>query len=82
MTPFAVWLKRTPCEIEIFCDPPVKLTALQPGDCAFWETDEKHPEYFNDGANWPEEGVSGRHQNGGIQAEFGGAVNYVRLNAW
>jgi prepilin-type N-terminal cleavage/methylation domain-containing protein len=62
--------------------PPVKLAALQPGDCAYWETDETHPEYFNDGANWPGEGVSGRHQNGGIQAEFGGAVSYVRLTDW
>jgi prepilin-type N-terminal cleavage/methylation domain-containing protein len=63
-------------------NPPVKLAAMQPGDCAFWETDEKHPEYFNDGANWPGEGVSGRHQNGGVQAEFGGAVDYVRLANW
>ncbi len=62
--------------------PPVKLAAMQPTDCAFWETDEKHPEYFNDGANWPGEGVSRRHQNGGIQAAFDGSVNYVRLQAW
>lgn len=63
-------------------NPPVKLVAMRPDDCAFWETDEKHPEYFNDGANWPAEGVSGRHQKGGVQAEFGGAVNYVRLASW
>jgi hypothetical protein len=62
--------------------PPEKLSAMQPTDCAFWETDEKHPSYFNDGANWPAEGVSGRHQNGGIQAAFGGAVDYVRLDQW
>jgi prepilin-type N-terminal cleavage/methylation domain-containing protein len=63
-------------------DPPVKLAAMQPTDCAYWETDEKHPDYFNDGANWPAEGVSGRHQKGGIQAAFGGSVDYVRLDAW
>ena len=62
--------------------PPAKLTAMQPTDCAFWETDEKHPDYFNDGANWPGEGVSGRHQNGGIQAAFDGSVTYVRLDIW
>ena len=62
--------------------PPAKLATMLPTDCAFWETDEKHPEYFNDGANWPGEGVSGRHQNGGIQAIFDGSVNYVRLDAW
>ena len=62
--------------------PPAKLSAMLPTDCAFWETDEKYPEYFNDGANWPAEGVSSRHQNGGIQAAFDGSVNYIRLNAW
>jgi prepilin-type N-terminal cleavage/methylation domain-containing protein len=62
--------------------PPAKQAAMQPTDCAFWETNEKHPEYFNDGANWPGEGVSGRHQNGGIQAAFDGSVNYVRLDSW
>lgn len=62
--------------------PPVKLSAMLPTDCAFWETDEHHPEYFNDGANWPGEGVSSRHQHGGIQAAFDGSVNYVKLENW
>jgi hypothetical protein len=62
--------------------PPAKLAAMQATDCAFWETDERHPDYFNDGANWPGEGVSGRHQNGGIEAAFDGSVNYVRLQVW
>lgn len=62
--------------------PPEKLSAMLPTDCAFWETDEKHPEYFNDGANWPGEGVSGRHQNGGIQATFDTSVTYIRLETW
>lgn len=62
--------------------PPVKLGAMLPSDCAFWETDEKHPEYFNDGANWPGEGVSARHQNGGIEAAFDGSVNHVKLDNW
>jgi hypothetical protein len=63
-------------------DPPVKLSAFQAGDCAFWETDETHPEYFNDGANFPSEGVSARHLQGGIQAAFDTSVSYVRLDAW
>jgi len=62
--------------------PPEKLSAMHPTDCAFWETDEKHPEFFNDGANWPGEGVSSRHQNGGIQAAFGGAVDYIKFDQW
>jgi hypothetical protein len=62
--------------------PPVKLTAMQPSDCAFWETDETEPYYFNDGANYPPEGVSGRHSQGGIQAVFDASVNYVKLTTW
>jgi len=62
--------------------PPVKLSAMRPEDCAFWETDETDPSYFNDGANWPGEGVSARHNQGGIQAVFDGSVSYVRLNDW
>src|SRR6185369_4907605 len=31
--------------------PPVKLSAMRADDCAFWETDETEPYYFNDGAN-------------------------------
>ena len=62
--------------------PPVKLSTMRPTDCAFWETDETHPAYFNDGANYPGEGVSGRHYQGGIQAAFDSSVNYVRLVDW
>jgi len=62
--------------------PPVKLEQMDAGDCAFWETDETDPWYFNDGANYPGEGVSPRHYQGGIQATFGGQVNYVRLDDW
>ena len=69
--------------------PPVRLSAMRPPDCAFWETDETDPHNFNDGANWPGvnadgsgEGVSARHYQGGIQAAFDGSVNYVRLDVW
>jgi prepilin-type N-terminal cleavage/methylation domain-containing protein len=62
--------------------PPVKLSMMRPTDCAFWETDETVPANFNDGANYPHEGVSGRHYQGGIQAAFDGSVNYVRLVDW
>jgi prepilin-type N-terminal cleavage/methylation domain-containing protein len=61
---------------------PAKLGQMQPGDCALWETDETEPYYFNDGANYPPEGVSGRHAAGGIQAAFDGSVNYIKLLQW
>lgn len=62
--------------------PPVRLTLMKPTDCAFWETDETEPAYFNDGANYPAEGVSGRHVRGGIQAAFDGSISYVKLDQW
>lgn len=63
-------------------DPTVKLSAFQPTDCAYWETDEKRPEYFNDGANYPSEGVSARHLQGGIQGAFDSSVSYIRFDRW
>jgi len=63
-------------------DKPVKLAAMLPTDCAFWETDEADPFYFNDGANFPGEGVSARHNQGAIQAEFDTSVSYVLLKDW
>lgn len=62
--------------------PAAKLSAMRPTDCAFWETDETEPYNFNDGANYPPEGVSGRHLQGGIQAAFDSSVNYVKLSTW
>jgi prepilin-type N-terminal cleavage/methylation domain-containing protein len=61
---------------------PAKLAQMQTGDCLFWETDETEPAYFNDGANYPPEGVSGRHQAGGVQAICDGSVSYIKLVQW
>lgn len=62
--------------------PPVKLGQMKPEDCAFWETDETEPANFNDGANFPTEGVSARHIEGAIQAQFDGSVSFIRLTQW
>jgi len=62
--------------------PSTKLTRMLPTYCAFWETDETEPINFNDGANYPPEGVSGRHTAGGVQAAFDGSVSYVKLTQW
>jgi len=61
---------------------PVRLSAMRADDCAFWETDETEPYYFNDGANRPDEGVSARHYQGAVQAAFDGSVSYIRLKEW
>jgi prepilin-type N-terminal cleavage/methylation domain-containing protein len=62
--------------------PPCKMAAMKPEDVAFWETDQKQPRYFNDGANYPKEGVSARHHQGAINAIFGGSVSYIRIDTW
>ena len=70
------------CGYRAIIFPPVKLGQMQPGDCAFWETDESEPANFNDGANFPTEGVSARHLKGAIQAQFDSSVSYIRLTQW
>lgn len=62
--------------------PCVKSSSIVPDAVAFWETDETHPKYFNDGASFPTEGVSARHIQGAVNAEFGGAVSYIKLKTW
>jgi len=61
---------------------PAKMAQMQSGDCLFWETDETEPAYFNDGANYPPEGVSGRHAAGGVQALMDGSASYIKLAQW
>ena len=61
---------------------PVKLTQMLPGDCAFWETDERDPFDFNDGSSWPYEGVSARHTQGAVQAAFDGSASYIKFTDW
>ena len=59
-----------------------KNTTFKPTDIITWETDEKTPFYFNDGASYPREGVSQRHGQGndkptvvnGVTVGSGGAT--------
>ncbi|HEY4417302.1 MAG TPA: prepilin-type N-terminal cleavage/methylation domain-containing protein [Verrucomicrobiae bacterium] len=62
--------------------PAAKIAQMHPDDCGFWESDETDPQHFNDGGNDPDEPVSKRHQQGGIQAAFDGSVSYIRFVDW
>jgi prepilin-type N-terminal cleavage/methylation domain-containing protein len=55
-----------------------KTSAFLPSDMLFWETDEKDPGYFNDGASDPSEGFSRRHSIGAIVGLFDGHVEYLK----
>ncbi len=51
-----------------------KLTQFKPDAILQWEIDETQPTYFNDFANFPDEGVSARHGNGATISCFGGSA--------
>lgn len=65
-----------------FFYPALKLGEMPVDGVAFWEADEKHPEYFNDGLNYPNEGVSKRHNQGAIYGAFDGSVGFIKLIQW
>lgn len=62
--------------------PAVRAMQMNPEDVALWETDERETRYFNDGASYPYEAVSLRHNQGAIRATFGASVGYVKFDIW
>jgi prepilin-type N-terminal cleavage/methylation domain-containing protein len=62
--------------------PAVKLSQMRPDDVVFWEADEREPFCFNDGSNWPFEGITTRHSNGAVLAALDGSASYIRLADW
>ena len=59
-----------------------KSTDFQPDDMLFWETDEKDPGYFNDGASQPSEGFSKRHAQGAILGIMDGHVEFLKWDKY
>jgi prepilin-type N-terminal cleavage/methylation domain-containing protein len=62
--------------------PAVKLSLMPPGGIVFWEPDETDIENFNDGASSPDEGLTGRHDQGGVYGEFNGSVAFMSQTLW
>jgi len=62
--------------------PCMQLSRMPSDGVVFWETDERYFWYFNDGANTPDQGVTTRHNNGGIAAAFSGSVVYWKFDTW
>jgi prepilin-type N-terminal cleavage/methylation domain-containing protein len=67
-------------DLDIF--PPLKLSQMPPGGIVFWEPDGNDTNNFNDGASSPDEGLTGRHSNGGVYGVYNGAVAFMKQNAW
>ena len=53
-------------------------SAFKATDMLFWETSEKDPGYFNDGASEPSEGLTQRHSLGAIMGMMGGHVEFIK----
>ena len=52
-------------------------------DIILWESDEKGPAgYWNDGANFPREGISRRHNVGALTGSLGGQSEFFKLSDW
>jgi prepilin-type N-terminal cleavage/methylation domain-containing protein len=55
-----------------------KLGAFKATDILLWEADEQDPLRFNDGASFPDEGVSKRHGGKGLTVGcFAGSVQFI-----
>jgi prepilin-type N-terminal cleavage/methylation domain-containing protein len=59
-----------------------KLSMFKGDAILQWEADEMQPTYFNDFANFPDEGVSARHGKGATVACFGGSSERLSTNAF
>jgi prepilin-type N-terminal cleavage/methylation domain-containing protein len=48
-------------------------------DYLFWETGVSSAFWFNDGANFPSEGISERHGSGAVIFGYGGQVEFIKI---
>jgi hypothetical protein len=54
------------------------ISDFRPTDTLLWETDENEPNYFNDGASNPAEGLTRRHNQGVIVGLVAGPVDFLK----
>ncbi|HUA39769.1 MAG TPA: prepilin-type N-terminal cleavage/methylation domain-containing protein [Candidatus Sulfopaludibacter sp.] len=62
-----------------------KLSAFKPSAILMWETDETQPFFFNDFANYPDQGISSRYGNAAIVGFFDGSsrrIDVQQFSAW
>ena len=59
-----------------------KNSAFKGTDMLFWESDEKDPGNFNDGASRPSEGLTQRHTIGATMGMFDGHVEFIRWDKY
>ena len=59
-----------------------KATQFKTDDIMYWETDEKTPSFWDNAASFPHEGLTRRHNQGGIVASVGGHVEFMKTTAY
>ena len=60
-----------------------KLAQFRPDDILLWEPDERYGvSFFNDGANYPDEGTTDRHGKGGNVSLFWGSVEHIKYKKY
>ncbi len=57
---------------------PYNITDFESQDILIWEADENTPFWFNDASSFPHEGVTPRHNDGGIVGVADGHVEYMK----
>lgn len=58
-----------------------KTSAFDPDDVIYWEPDERTPFWISD-ANYPYEGITARHNQGGNMGSVAGHVEYIKHVAY
>ena len=58
--------------------PACKMASLKPTSIIWWEPDERVPFYFWGGANYPDEGISQRHNIGAVMGGLIGNVEFIK----
>ncbi len=59
-----------------------RFVAFKSDDYMFWETGVNNPFWFNDGSNFPSEGIAERHGTGAIIGAFGGHIEFIKIDGY
>jgi prepilin-type N-terminal cleavage/methylation domain-containing protein len=62
-----------------------RLSQFKSGAVLMWETDESRPFFFNDFANYPDQGISGRYGKAAIVGFFDGSsrrIDVAQFSGW
>lgn len=57
-----------------------RFVKFMPTDYLFWETGVNDPFWFNDGSNFPREGIAERHGSGAIIGGIGGHIEFIKVD--